>query len=50
MPVAVASFTLRVYTHIMRRDKGERERLKALVNGEDLGGGLGLSGAKEISR
>jgi integrase len=42
-------FTLRVYTHIMRRDPGERERLKALVNGEDLGGGLGLSGAKEIS-
>jgi integrase len=27
-------FTLRVYTHMMRRDKGERARLKALVNGE----------------
>jgi integrase len=27
-------FTLRVYTHLMRRDAAERARLKALVNGE----------------
>lgn len=27
-------FTLRVYTHAMQRDKGARERLKALVMGE----------------
>lgn len=27
-------FTLRVYTHMMRRGEGERERLKALVAGE----------------
>lgn len=27
-------FTLRVYTHMMSRDPGERERLKALVQGE----------------
>ena len=26
-------FTLRVYTHLMRRREGERERLKALVSG-----------------
>jgi integrase len=28
-------FTLRVYTHLMRRDAAERARLQALVNGED---------------
>jgi len=28
-------FTLRVYTHLMRRDPAERERLKALVRGKD---------------
>jgi integrase len=41
-------FTLRVYTHMMRRGNGERERLKALVNGESLDrdGGLELSGGK----
>jgi integrase len=27
------AFTLRVYTHVMRRDAGERERLRALVEG-----------------
>ncbi len=27
-------FTLRVYTHLMRREPGERARLKALVHGE----------------
>jgi integrase len=26
-------FTLRVYTHLMRRDADERQRLAALVNG-----------------
>ena len=30
-----AAFTLRVYAHAMRRDAGELERLKALVNGAD---------------
>jgi integrase len=25
-------FTLRIYTHVMRRDPTERARLKALVN------------------
>jgi integrase len=29
-----ASFTLRVYTHMMARSEGERARLKALVRGE----------------
>ncbi len=29
-------FTLRVYTHLMRRDKDERARLRALVEGRDL--------------
>lgn len=28
------AFTLRVYTHLMRRGKDERARLKALVQGE----------------
>jgi integrase len=28
-------FTLRLYTHAMRRDDGERARLRALVNGAD---------------
>ncbi len=28
-------FTLRVYTHLMRRDTAERQRLARLVNGED---------------
>lgn len=28
------NFTLRVYTHMMGRDSGERERLRALVRGE----------------
>lgn len=31
-------FTLRIYTHLMRRDPGERARLKALVYGEPLDG------------
>ena len=29
-------FTLRVYTHLMRRDAAERERLRALVGGRSL--------------
>jgi integrase len=32
-------FTLRVYTHLMRRDAGERARLRALVSGEQLDAG-----------
>jgi integrase len=31
-------FTLRTYTHLMRREPAERERLKALVYGADPGG------------
>jgi integrase len=31
------AFTLRVYTHVMRRDPGERDRLRALVEGRDIG-------------
>lgn len=30
------AFTLRVYTHLMRRGKDERARLKALVQGKDM--------------
>ena len=30
-----AAFTLRVYAHAMRRDAGDKERLKALVEGRD---------------
>jgi hypothetical protein len=30
-----AGFTLRVYAHAMRRDDGDKERLKALVEGRD---------------
>jgi integrase len=29
------AFTLRVYAHAMRRDAGDKERLKALVEGRD---------------
>ena len=29
------AFTLRVYTHMMRRESGEREALKALVQDAD---------------
>ena len=29
------AFTLRVYGHAMRRDEGDKERLKALVDGRD---------------
>ncbi len=41
-------FTLRVYTHIMRRDPAERQRLKALVHGErqDLIRTAGHEGAR----
>lgn len=31
-----AKFTLKVYSHLMRRDPAERARLKALVNGEPI--------------
>lgn len=36
-------FTLRVYTHMMRRSAGDRQRLKALVRGE-------RDGAEELDR
>jgi integrase len=29
------AFTLRVYAHAMRRDEGDKERLKALVEGRE---------------
>jgi integrase len=29
-------FTLRIYTHIMRRNTAERERLQALVRGDAI--------------
>ncbi len=29
------AFTLRIYAHAMRRDEGDKERLKALVEGRD---------------
>ena len=29
------AFTLRVYAHAMRRDEGDIDRLRALVNGHD---------------
>jgi integrase len=32
-----AAFTLRVYSHAMRRDSGDRDCLQALVEGRDLG-------------
>jgi integrase len=31
------TFTLRLYTHAMRRDDGECARLRALVEGDDWG-------------
>jgi integrase len=43
-------FTLRVYTHIMRRGKDERERLKALVNGESIESAESVSPEPEILR
>ena len=30
-------FTLRIYTHVMRRDPAERQRLRALVHGDAAG-------------
>ena len=32
---ADAGFTIRVYAHAMRRNDGDKERLKALVEGRD---------------
>ena len=40
-----AGFTLRVYAHAMRRDEGDKERLKALVEGRDWAP-LGTTGAQ----
>ena len=41
-------FTLRVYAHVMRREPGERERLKALVEGGPTADatGSGTSGVR----
>jgi Phage integrase family len=41
-------FTLRVYAHAMRRDEGDKERLKALVEGRDWAP-LGTSGVEDGS-
>ena len=41
-----AAFTLRVYAHAMRRDQGDKERLKALVEGRDWAP-LGTDGAEQ---
>jgi hypothetical protein len=38
------AFTLRPYTHMMRRDDGEREALTGLVEGRDLGSDWALMG------
>jgi integrase len=40
------ALALSIYAHAMRRDEGDNERLRALVNGEDLGG-LGTSAHSE---
>ncbi len=42
------AFTLRVYAHAMRRDTGDKERLKALVEGRDWAP-LGTDRANERS-
>jgi integrase len=44
-----AGFTLRVYAHAMRREDGDKERLKALVEGRDWAP-LGTSGPNSPSR
>jgi integrase len=38
------TFTLRVYAHMMRRGLGERERLRALIEGKNLGAVWALLG------
>ncbi len=43
------AFTLRVYAHAMRRDDGDKERLKALVEGRDWAP-LGTTGPDERSQ
>ena len=42
------AFTLRVYAHAMRRDEGDKERLKALVDGRDWAP-TGATGREERS-
>lgn len=44
-------FTLRIYTHLMRRDPAERERLKTLVYGKDSSdpGALGAPSSAQYS-
>ena len=42
------AFTLRVYSHTMRRSEEEREQLKALVEGQ-IGHGMGKERAKSAS-
>lgn len=43
------AFTLRVYTHVMRRNPQEREKLQALVEGHDwtLGEGSGQEASEQ---
>ena len=42
------AFTLRVYAHAMRRDDGDKERLKALVEGRDWAP-MGTTGPDDAS-
>jgi integrase len=42
------AFTLRVYAHAMRRDDGDKERLKALVEGRDWAP-MGTTGTDDLS-
>lgn len=42
------NFTLRVYTHMMRREPGERDRLRALVEGEFAGLADDVQAARNI--
>jgi integrase len=44
------AFTLRVYAHAMRRDEGDKERLKALVEGRDWDDGRGGFRTCDLSR
>ena len=43
-------FTLRVYTHIMRRDPAERHRLKALVHGDMAAADIQSERAPDLAR
>ncbi len=44
------AFTLRVYTHMMRRDVGERDHLRALVEGRVSGAFAEMGPSEEVGR